>query len=1174
MGGWVIISMEKTFKLAFLFCFALILFCPKTIYASDVDLSVTVNAVNGDGAFSFTAAPIGSPFSSPSNFSITTQGSSGQGAANLKNVNYQFNLTQTLPNGWRQTGAICVTPGSAQFSYTNDGAGSGNVYVNLKSSDSYQINCTITDTYSSDWLVIPSTTVKVIVNTIDGDNTFNFVEKDATGFTTPQINFGVTTQNNTGNNQIVLAVQSRWFYLTQTDLPAGWRQISENCTGAKTGSNFTYSNNGTGNIYVSLDSGNNNIVCTVTDQYSEDWLENNLYGYLTINTESIGGDQTFRYRVFDNLYLANDQPADFDGSTVNGQGSINYVWNGTCPSFTVTQTTPSGWQPAVVVCSAKPAGTSISLVQDYLTSGATFNINPGYNRITCTFTNQLMAPAKTPVLFVPGMLSTEINDGQEKIWPDPLKMLEGNSFMDVMGFDSNMNALYNSVYSKDVIGRELNFYDYSESIIKEFTNQGYEKSKNLFLFPYDWRYGVSGVYPDGKTNSQLLAEKIAQIRRQTGADKVDVIAHSLGGLIVKKYVMDSTDPKIDKLVFVGVPNLGSPLADKALLMGHGFNILGLLSEEIKKLSLNMPLAYDLLPSQDYYNVKGSYIETVSANYLQPETKNLNQEETIAYLENKGLNSAAINNATNLHTDDFDSYDVRQKSIDVYNITGCKSGTIQGVKDQQRADGTSALYPLGEFNESGDNTVPFESADSIKADDNKKFYAIKANHGSMPSQDGIRQKIVNILTGSQLPVGNNIITYADLENDKSKCELWGREIIIKSPLDIVVVDANNNRLGFAENGSMQNDIPGASFDVFDGHKYVYLPTGDGENYSINLKGTGVGTFTLIDAKIEASKTTTAQVFNDVPVTTGFSANLNIENDVPVINENNGISLQPTGVVGGNASLDILPPVTTATLTGDQGNAGFYHSDVTVKLSAQDVAQEDSVSAGVLSINYSIDGGANLPVFASGKSFTISTEGSHTVRFFSKDKLGNVEGEKSINFAIDKAAPEIQFSFDQSKKDLVFVASDTLSGPGSIADQNGVITANDNAGNNTQLKFVEKNRSQSLRAQVSGLSYNGKTVDIGNNQLAFAWFYGFTPAISAALTGTLPLPTIPATMPKSNTLTFLLQQAKLKDGSFIVAVYVNNKTMILEYKNKKLSLKTIASLKIVNFATNTGTFFWSY
>ena len=158
--------------------------------------------------------------------------------------------------------------------------------------------------------------------------------------------------------------------------------------------------------------------------------------------------------------------------------------------------------------------------------------------------------------------------------------------------------------------------------------------------------------------------------------------------------------------------------------------------------------------------------------------------------------------------------------------------------------------------------------------------------------------------------------------------------------------------------------------------------------------------------------------------------------------------------------------------------------------------------------------------------------------------------------------------------MFVASDTLSGPGSIADQNGVITANDNAGNNTQLKFVEKNRSQSLRAQVSGLSYNGKTVDIGNNQLAFAWFYGFTPAISAALTGTLPLPTIPATMPKSNTLTFLLQQAKLKDGSFIVAVYVNNKTMILEYKNKKLSLKTIASLKIVNFATNTGTFFWSY
>jgi triacylglycerol esterase/lipase EstA (alpha/beta hydrolase family) len=36
-----------------------------------------------------------------------------------------------------------------------------------------------------------------------------------------------------------------------------------------------------------------------------------------------------------------------------------------------------------------------------------------------------------------------------------------------------------------------------------------------------------------------LAKKIQDIMAQTGSDKVDVVAHSMGGLIVKKYVMDN-----------------------------------------------------------------------------------------------------------------------------------------------------------------------------------------------------------------------------------------------------------------------------------------------------------------------------------------------------------------------------------------------------------------------------------------------------------------------------------------------------------------------------------------------------------------------------------------------------------------------------------------------------------
>ena len=165
---------------------------------------------------------------------------------------------------------------------------------------------------------------------------------------------------------------------------------------------------------------------------------------------------------------------------------------------------------------------------------------------------------------------------------------------------------------------------------------------------------------------------------------------------------------------------------------------------------------------------------------------------------------------------------------------------------------------------------------------------------------------------------------------------------------------------------------------------------------------------------------------------------------------------------------------------------------------------------------------------------------------------------------------------TKKDLAFAATDNVSAPANIAisDQSGTVAAIDEAGNATQLSFKEKSRSQSLRAQIGGLVYNGQPADVSGVQLAFAWFYGYTPSVPVSLSGLLSLPTVPAILSKSNTLTFLLQQAKLKDGSFIVALYTGKSTLILEYKNKQPSLHTIANLKPINFTTRSGLFSWSY
>jgi hypothetical protein len=74
-------------------------------------------------------------------------------------------------------------------------------------------------------------------------------------------------------------------------------------------------------------------------------------------------------------------------------------------------------------------------------------------------------------------------------------------------------------------------------------------------------------------------------------------------------------------------------------------------------------------------------------------------------------------------------------------------------------------------------------------------------------------------------------------------------------------------------------------------------------------------------------------------------------------------------------------------------------VTVTLAATDDM------TGVKEILYSIDGGAAVAVPGSTASFTIGSDGAHTVLFYAVDNAGNVETARNLAMAIDRTAPEI-------------------------------------------------------------------------------------------------------------------------------------------------------------------------
>lgn len=772
-------------------------------------------------------------------------------------------------------------------------------------------------------------------------------------------------------------------------------------------------------------------------------------------------------------------------------------------------------------------------------------------------------PVKNPVLIVPGVLGTEFSDGQSLIWLDIHKLVSSDDkFLDQLSFSSQILPLSTSLSSTEVI-RQIdplgNFkkFDYTQGLIDELTKQGYSVNadavQRLYLFAYDWRYGVTTPDASGKNNTQKLAEKIQSILQETHAQKVDIVAHSTGGLLVKKYVMDNpTTHSIDKAVFVGVPELGAPKATKVLFQGDDFDIPGLDPLEMKKISRNMPVVYDLAPSQSYFNVKGSWVKNITVFDRKATTQDLGYAEVRSMLHTDGvLNDTAWNNANNLHTTAFDYFDMRTVGVNVFNIVGCKSSTPGTVvrTGTDQLTGFKVEYGPTELT-TGDSTVPFESANATLVDNAQTFYLPKADHSTMFTSDGSRQEIVNILSGSALSTGR-IITKNDLLQNHSLCELKGKRIIFHSPVNVEATDASGNYIGMLPDGTVTNTIPGASLEVVNGHKYLYLPQGDGEQYNVHFIGTDTGTYTLQVEDIDDSKVVKTTSFIDQPVTTKVQGSIDITTNVAVHEDINGdgifeTDLIPSGVVSVDSVGDILPPQTSLNLIGVQGAPGFYRSAVSVALTASDIAQPGVTPSGVQKVEYTIDGGQRQLYTG---PFSVSTEGAHVVSYFATDVIGNRELVGTITFTIDTTAPEVSFSWSTVQKDLQFTGIDAVTPKPTVVDANGAVTITDEAGNSTILTFAQANRKTALHADLVGIKYNGVPADAKKIKLAYNWLLN-----------------------AKGDLAGLVQQVYSKNGFYVLATYDGKNTTVLALDKSGLRTTKTTGLRLLMVTTNKGDISW--
>ena len=111
-------------------------------------------------------------------------------------------------------------------------------------------------------------------------------------------------------------------------------------------------------------------------------------------------------------------------------------------------------------------------------------------------------------------------------------------------------------------------------LIDTLEANGYVEEQNLFTFPYEWRN--SNV-----ETAQLLAEKIDDVQEICSCDKVDLVAHSMGGLVARQYIQsDYYGDNVDQMIFLGTPHLGAP---KAYLMWEQEKLMRVFIEFIMSL---------------------------------------------------------------------------------------------------------------------------------------------------------------------------------------------------------------------------------------------------------------------------------------------------------------------------------------------------------------------------------------------------------------------------------------------------------------------------------------------------------------------------------------------------------------------------------------------------------------
>ncbi len=447
-------------------------------------------------------------------------------------------------------------------------------------------------------------------------------------------------------------------------------------------------------------------------------------------------------------------------------------------------------------------------------------------------------------------MGSPLYNGDQRIWINPWQIvMPGDLFLDVLQLADNEQSPYSSDYhirttpwfggpSAETVSSELPLKKY-KTIIDTLKGRGYKpnnwgtthQDEYLHIFTYDWRKSLIDL-------ADSLARYIDSVKKWTGTKQVNLIGHSMDGLVAKSYLAKYGETNTNQIIFLGTPHLGAPEMAYAQMTGSIVNWklrLAVNKQEIKKLAKNFPSCYQLMPNEQYFNLAinnsvsvgldlySGYINTIQGNILDYYASK-NQWLSAWRDDSPEFNAALIEASENVL--DY----IWQRPIDsilVFNITGYGLPTIGEVTpfpQEITVDGKPSYYATLD----GDGTVPLRSAERVSsAKVRADYYARKVGRLALCQNKEVLHLVANLL---QSPPQTDLTGFTEISQEPpSSYKASGLFFKLGSPVQIHIYDDLNRHTGPNSDSTWEIGIPesyvtAGPLNDPEAEKIVVLPPG--------------------------------------------------------------------------------------------------------------------------------------------------------------------------------------------------------------------------------------------------------------------------------------------------------------------------------------------------------------